>query len=90
MIVRSGETNPEALRRMGGSVLGHKWSPTNDIFTFQPKVYMGKKGRNSAYNVLHLLLENLDLNNSFGGLKLSPSPQSHLSLIPPASSLLTL
>ena len=43
MIVRSGETNPEALRRMGGSVLGYKWSPTEDIFTFKPKVYMGKK-----------------------------------------------
>ena len=24
MIVKSGETNPEALRRMGGTVLGHK------------------------------------------------------------------
>ena len=24
MIVRSGETNPEALKRMGGTVLGHK------------------------------------------------------------------
>ena len=24
MIVRSGETNPEALRKMGGSVLSHK------------------------------------------------------------------
>ena len=38
MIVRSGKTNPEALRRMGGTILGHKWSPTEDIFTFQPKV----------------------------------------------------
>ena len=65
MIVRSGKTNPEALRRMGGTVLGHKWSPMEDIFTFQPKVYMGKKARNSAYNGLQLLPENLDLNNSF-------------------------
>ena len=65
MIVRSGKTNPEALRRMGGTVLGHKWSPTKDIFTFQPKVYMGKRVRNGAYNGPQLLLENLDLNNSF-------------------------
>ena len=36
MIVRSGKTNPEALRRMGGTVLGHRWSPTEDTFTFQP------------------------------------------------------
>ena len=65
MIVRSGKTNPEALRRIGGTVLGHKWSPTDDIITFQPKVYMGKKGRKGAYNGLQLLLENLDLNDSF-------------------------
>ena len=65
MIVSSGKTIPEALRRMGGSVLGHKWSPTEDIFTFQPKVYMGKKARNGAYNGPQLLLENLDLNDSF-------------------------
>ena len=50
---------------MGGSVLGHKWSPTDDMFTFQPKVYIGKKGRNSAYNGPQLLSENLDLNDSF-------------------------
>ena len=50
---------------MGGTVLGHNWSPMEDIFTFQPKVYMGKKARNSAYNGLQLLLENLDLNDSF-------------------------
>ena len=43
MIVKSGETNPEALKRMGRSVLGHKWSPTEDVFTFQPNLYMGKK-----------------------------------------------
>ena len=63
MIVRSLETNPEALRRTEGTVLGHKWSPTEHIFTFQPKVYMGKKGRNGAYNGPQLLLENLDLND---------------------------
>ena len=34
MIVKSGETNPEALRRMGGTVLGHKSSPIEDVFTF--------------------------------------------------------
>ena len=50
---------------MGGTVLGHKWSPTEDTFTFQPKVYMGKKAGNDAYNGLQLLPENLDLNNSF-------------------------
>ena len=65
MIVRSGETNPEALKRKGGTVLGHKWSPTEDIFTFQPKVYMGKKARNGAYNGPQLLPENFNLNNSF-------------------------
>ena len=65
MIVRSGETNLEALRRMGGTVLGHKWSPTEDTFTFQPKAYMGKKARKGAYNGPQLLPENLDLNDSF-------------------------
>ena len=65
MIVRSGETNPEALKRMGGSVLGHKWSPTEDIFTFQPKVYMGKKTRNDNHTGPQLLPENLDQNNTF-------------------------
>ena len=65
MIVRSGKTNPEALRRMGGTILSHKWSPTEDNIIFQPKVYMGKKARNSAYNGPQLLLENLDLNDSF-------------------------
>ena len=48
MFVRSGETNPKALRRMGGTILGHKWSPTEDVFIFQTKVYMGKKTRNGA------------------------------------------
>ena len=57
MIVRLGETNPKALRRMGGAVLGHRWSLTEDIFTFQPKVYMGKKARNRAYNGPQLLPE---------------------------------
>ena len=65
MILRSEETNPEALRRMGGTVLGQKWSPMEDVFTFQPKVYMGKKARNGAYNGPQLLPENLDLNDSF-------------------------
>ena len=65
MIVRSGETNPEALRMMGGTVLSHKWSPTEDVFTFQPKQYMGKKTRNSAYTGPNLLPENLDLNDFF-------------------------
>ena len=37
MIVRSGETNPEALRKMGGSVLGHKWDPVQDTFTSRQK-----------------------------------------------------
>ena len=50
MIVRSGETNPEALRKMGGSVLGHKWDPVQDTFTFSPKVFLGKKGKNGVYN----------------------------------------
>ena len=49
MIVRSGETNEIALRKMGGSVLGHKWDPVSDTFTFQPKVFLGKKGKSGAY-----------------------------------------
>ena len=65
MIVKSGETNPKALTRMGGTVLGHKWSPMEDIFTFQPKVLMGKKARKGAYNGPQVLPENLDLNDSF-------------------------
>ena len=36
-----------------------------DVFTFQPKVYMGKKTRNSAYNGPQLLPKILDLNDSF-------------------------
>ena len=60
MIVKSGETNPEALRRMGGTVLGHKWSPTEDVFTFQPRVYKGKNTRNGVHTGPQLLPENLD------------------------------
>ena len=65
MIVKSGETNPEALKRIGRSVLGHKWSLTEDVFTFQPKVYMGKKTRNGVHMGPQLLPENLHLNDSF-------------------------
>merc|ERR1712240_854486 len=50
---------------MGGTVLGQRWSPKEDNFTFQPKVYMGKKARNGAYNGPQLLQENLDKNDSF-------------------------
>ena len=48
---------------MGGTVHGYRWSPTEDMFTFQPKVYVGKKAKNGAYNGPQLLPENLDLNN---------------------------
>ena len=65
MIVRSCETNPEALRKMGGSVLGHKWDPVVDTFTFLPKVFLGKKGRNRVYKGPQLLSENLALNETF-------------------------
>ena len=65
MIVRSGETNPKALRKMGGSVLGHKWNPVSDKLTFLPKVFMGKKGRNGACNSPQLVPENLVLNDTF-------------------------
>merc|ERR1712243_276862 len=57
--------NPEAVKRMGGSVLGHKWSPTEDVFTFQRKVYMGKKTRNFVHTSPQLLPENLDQNDMF-------------------------
>merc|ERR1712082_363504 len=65
MIVKSRETNPEALRRIGGPVLCHKWSPMEDALTFQPRVYMGKKTRNSVHTGPQLLPENLDLNDMF-------------------------
>ena len=68
MIVRSGETNPEALRKMGDSVLGHKWNLVDDTFHL-PKVFLGNKGRNGAYNGPQLLLENLDLNKTFDWTK---------------------
>ena len=65
IIVPSGETNEEALRKMGGSVLGHKWDPVSNTFTFLPKVILGKKGRNGAYNGPQLLPENLALKETF-------------------------
>ena len=65
MIVTSGETNTEALKRMGVLVLGHKWSPTEDVFTLQPKVYMGKKTKNGVHTGPQLLPENLDQNDTF-------------------------
>ena len=65
MIVKLGETKPEALKTMGGLVLGHKWSLTEDVFTFQPKVYMGKKTRNGVHTGPQLLPENLHLNDLF-------------------------
>ena len=65
MIVRSGETNPKALEKMGGTVLGHKWDPTEDTFTFQPKVFLGKKGKNGTHSGPELHPENLAKSNSF-------------------------
>ena len=50
MIVKLRETYPEALKNVGGGVLGHKWDPVQDTFTFSPKVFLGKKGRNGVYN----------------------------------------
>ena len=50
---------------MGGRVLGHKWDPVSDTFTFQPKVFLGKKGKSGAYTGPQLLPENLEASNSF-------------------------
>ena len=69
MIVRSGETNQRALEKMGGTVLGHKWDPTEDTFSFQPKVFLGKKGKNGAYAGPQLLPQNLARSNDFSWTK---------------------
>ena len=47
------------------SVLGHKWDPVSDTFTFQPEVFLGKKGKNGAYTDPQLLPENLIESESF-------------------------
>ena len=69
MIVRYGETNSKALEKMGGAVLGHKWDPTEDTFTFHPRVFLGKKGKNGTHSGPELLPENLDLSYSFSWTK---------------------
>ena len=69
MIVRSGETNPKALEKMGGTVLGHKWDPMEDTFSFHPRVFLGKKGKNGTHSGPELLPENLAKNNSFSWTK---------------------
>ena len=88
MIVRSGETNPEALKRMAGLVLGHKWSPPEDIFTFQPKVYMGYKTRNGVHMGPQLLPENLDQNNTLEWTKAVALSTVTSIFDPPVSSRL--
>ena len=50
---------------MGVSVLGRKWKPMTNMFTFLPKVFMDKKGRYGAYNCPQLVPENLVLNDTF-------------------------
>ena len=54
---------------MGGSVLGHKWDPVLDTFTFRPKVFLGKTGKNGAYIGPQLLSENLELSEAFNWTK---------------------
>ena len=71
-IWRPAVTNAEAWRKVVGILLCHRWNPVGDTFTFLPrtflpKVFLGKKGRNGAYNGPQLLLENLALNETSSG-----------------------
>ena len=65
MIVRSGESNSRALEKMGGTVLGHHWEPRSDTFSFQPRIFLGKKGKNGTHAGPQLTPENLTLNDEF-------------------------
>ena len=46
VIVRSGETDPEALNQLGGRVLGHIWDASNDWVVYLLSVNISKKIRN--------------------------------------------
>ena len=62
MMVRSGEQqNSLALEKMGGMILGHCWDPMKDVFTFQPKVYLGKKVRGGIHEGPELTIQTLSL-----------------------------
>ena len=65
MMVRSGEENKTALEKMGGAVLGHSWDPLEDLFTFQPKVFMGKKVASGLHQGPELIISNLHLLTDF-------------------------
>ena len=65
MMVRSGEKNEIALAKMGGAVLGHIWDPVEDLFSFQPRVYLGKKKKNGFHAGPELTQDNLIILSSF-------------------------
>ena len=56
--------------------------PVQDTFTFSPKVFLGKKGKNSVYNGPQLLLENLNLNETFDWTKAVVSIYSCVNIRP--------
>ena len=65
MMVTSGEQDDRALAKMGGSVLGIKWEPKEDVFTFKPQVFLGRKLRNGLYSGPELTDANLHLLDDF-------------------------
>ena len=61
MMVTSGEKDERALDKMGGTVLGLRWEPREDVFVFKPQVHLGKKLRNGLYSGPELTPSNLKL-----------------------------
>ena len=62
MMVWSGEQDQLALAKMGGTILGHFWDPTDYFFTFKQRVYLRKWIKNGLHSgpeltagLLHML-----------------------------------
>ena len=49
MMVSSRSCDVDAMEKMGGSVLGHKWDPMEDEFSFKFAVNISKKGRDGLH-----------------------------------------
>ena len=57
-IIRSGESDPDIVKKLGGSFLGHNWEPTEDLVCFDMSVNLHGK-RNGVKSGPNLTLDDL-------------------------------
>ena len=60
MILRSGCNPVEALEKMGDGLLGHKWDPVLDNFTFKLSFHSGKRQKDGVFENEEFSIDNLD------------------------------